>query len=172
MTKLAVALNGRTVEVELDWLPLDGGRLEVDIDGRQIPVFFSDPETAWDELEWIMVDGRPLELTFDPCLHWIRAGGAHFHLEIRDREAAAESWPCPGDGRIKAPIPGLITTIFVEEKQEVFAGQPLLVLEAMKMENEIRSSMSGIIEHIHVSPSQSVTKEDLLVTIVELNRTK
>lgn len=165
MTKLAVSLNGRTVEVELDWLPQDGNKVIVEVEGRQIPVLFSDDGTTWNEPDWLIVDGRPLEMTFDPCLEWICASGCVHPLKIHDLEAL-ESRPCAGDGRITAPIPGLITKIFVEKGQEVLSGQPLLVLEAMKMENEIRTSMSGVIESIHVSSGQRVSKQDLLVKIV------
>jgi hypothetical protein len=168
MTRLAVSLYGQTIEVELDWLPQDGSRLVANVDGRQIPVVFSDGGNAWDELDWLIVDGRPLEVTFDPCLEWICANGYVHPLEIRDLEAIGN---CPrvGDGRIKAPIPGLVTTIFVEKGQRVESGQPLLILEAMKMENEIRASMVGVIENINVLPGQSVARQDLLVTIAELN---
>lgn len=166
MTKLAVALNGRTIQVKLDWLPQDGNHLDAEIDGRHIPVTFSDPEADWDELEWIIVDGRPLELTFDSCLHWIQTGGAHYPIEIHDLDAV-ESWPCAGDGRIKAPIPGLITAILVEEGQRVKIGRPLLILEAMKMENEIRAPVSGVVQHINVAPGQTVARQELLIEIAE-----
>jgi acetyl/propionyl-CoA carboxylase alpha subunit len=166
MTKLAIAINDQTVEVRLDWIPQDGNQLTAEVGGRQIPVTLVEMEADWDGLDWIIVDGRPIELTFDPCLRWICASGYIYPLEIRDLEAA-DTWPGAGDGRIKVPIPGLITTIFVEEGQKVLGGQPLLVLEAMKMENEIRASMSGVIESINVSPGQSVAKQDLLVKIAE-----
>lgn len=164
MTKLAVSINGQTVTVALDWPPQDGNRMIAEIEGRQIPIFFSDDGVTWDEPEWLIVDGRPLEITFDSCLEWICANGCVHPLEIHDLEAI-KNQPCTGDGRITSPIPGLITRIFVEKGQEVLSGQPLLVLEAMKMENEIRTSMSGIIESIHVSPGQSVAKQELLVKI-------
>jgi acetyl/propionyl-CoA carboxylase alpha subunit len=165
MSKLAVALNGKTVELSLEWVPQDGNQLVVEVDGQKVPVIFSEVGNGWDELEWLIVDGRPLEFSFDDCLSWIRINSDTFPIEIRDLEAV-ESWPSVGDGRITAPIPGLITAVLVEEGQRVRAGQPLMVLEAMKMENEIRSPMTGLVESIHVSPGSSVAKQALLVNII------
>lgn len=67
---------------------------------------------------------------------------------------------------IRAPMPGLVLTVEVDEGSSVVAGQGLVVLEAMKMENEIFSSGTGIVEKIHVSKSEPVTKGQILLTLV------
>jgi len=68
-------------------------------------------------------------------------------------------------GVIEAPIPGVITMIKIELGQTVQIGDPLLVLEAMKMENEIHSSIAGTVKKINVSTGDRVNKGDALVVI-------
>ena len=66
---------------------------------------------------------------------------------------------------IKAPMPGLIHSIKVEEGQEIKKGDPVLILEAMKMENVIKAATDAIIGKIHVKQGQSVDKGMLLVSL-------
>ena len=65
---------------------------------------------------------------------------------------------------IKAPMPGLIVDIKVTEGQEVKKGDPILVLEAMKMENILKSPGDGVIKSIKVQLRQNVEKNAVLVT--------
>ena len=64
---------------------------------------------------------------------------------------------------VKAPMPGLILDILVQEKQQVQKGDVLLILEAMKMENAIKSAADGVIKSIKVNMRQSVEKNQLLL---------
>lgn len=64
---------------------------------------------------------------------------------------------------IKAPMPGLILSLKVEEGQEVEEGQSLLILEAMKMENNFSSPIAGIIKSIAVKEGQAVDKGQILI---------
>ena len=64
---------------------------------------------------------------------------------------------------IKAPMPGLILDISVTVGQEVKEDEPLLILEAMKMENVFTSPRDGIIKSISVSKGDAVDKNDLLI---------
>jgi biotin carboxyl carrier protein len=64
---------------------------------------------------------------------------------------------------IKAPMPGLILEINVKEGQEVKEGDPLLILEAMKMENVITSPRDGVIKSIDVKKGETVDKNSLLI---------
>lgn len=65
---------------------------------------------------------------------------------------------------LKAPMPGLIHSILVQEGQTVEKGQPLLILEAMKMENILKSPGEGIIQQIHAQEKASVEKNELLIS--------
>ena len=66
---------------------------------------------------------------------------------------------------LSAPMPGKIVDVLAEEGQEIRAGEPLLILEAMKMQNEIQSPSAGKIKKIHVKATQNVLKDDLLIEI-------
>ncbi|MFC1484609.1 acetyl-CoA carboxylase biotin carboxyl carrier protein subunit [Candidatus Neomarinimicrobiota bacterium] len=68
-------------------------------------------------------------------------------------------------GQVLAPIPGLITGVSVVKEDEVASGDKLLILEAMKMENEITAPMDGIISAVYVSPGEIVEKGALLIEI-------
>lgn len=69
------------------------------------------------------------------------------------------------ENEIKAPMPGLILEINVEEGQEVKEGESLLVLEAMKMENTISATYDATIKSITISKGQSVAKNELLIEL-------
>ncbi|MCH7939400.1 MAG: acetyl-CoA carboxylase biotin carboxyl carrier protein subunit, partial [Candidatus Marinimicrobia bacterium] len=70
-----------------------------------------------------------------------------------------------GGGQITAPIPGLISEVSVKEGDTVAAGDRLLILEAMKMENEIRAPQAGIVLAVHVALGQAVEQGALLVKL-------
>lgn len=64
---------------------------------------------------------------------------------------------------VRAPMPGLIVDMKIKEGDEVQQHDPLLVLEAMKMENVIKSPGAGIVKRVHVNKGESVEKNQILV---------
>jgi biotin carboxyl carrier protein len=66
---------------------------------------------------------------------------------------------------IKAPMPGKIIDVLVREGATVVKGEPLIILEAMKMQNELISPANGIIEKVYARPNTNVMKDDLLIEI-------
>lgn len=70
-------------------------------------------------------------------------------------------------GIIKAPLPGLILEIFVKEGENIQAGQILLKMEAMKMENNIQSNRAGKVARLKVKTGDSVLEGDVLLEIGE-----
>ncbi len=164
MSSLAVTIDGATYEVVVDLANQNGTGFSVTVNGQPLQVEIPDPDAPLEEMDWIVVDGRPYEITFDRDLHWIKAYNAIHHVEVRDQEMR-NTRPHSGDGRVKAPIPGLIARVLVEPGQHVQAGDPLLVLEAMKMENEIRAQRAGVVRALHVNPGQSVARHEVLVEI-------
>jgi len=67
---------------------------------------------------------------------------------------------------IKAPMPGLVLSVLVDEGQEVIKGDNLLILEAMKMENIIKSPSAGIVKKVTVSKGVKVEKNEILIHFV------
>ena len=66
---------------------------------------------------------------------------------------------------LKTPLPGVVLDIFVKEGDAVKAGQRVLLLEAMKMENNIEADRDGVIEKVNVRKGDSVLEGDVLLTI-------
>ncbi len=81
------------------------------------------------------------------------------------RARAGAVIPETGEISIKAPMPGLVVAIQVEVGQEVEAGQNVIILESMKMENELKAPRAGRIERINVKPRESVEQNQILVVI-------
>jgi biotin carboxyl carrier protein len=70
-----------------------------------------------------------------------------------------------------APLPGTVTQVFVKAGEKVEAGQVILIIEAMKMKNSIRSVYSGTISEVLVSAGQSVAHKQALLKFAELSET-
>lgn len=84
------------------------------------------------------------------------------HL-IRTRGGAAGA---AGGQTLTAPLPGRVSHVAVRPGDRVRAGDPLLVIEAMKMENEFRSGMDGTVAEVRIAPGQAVNAGEVLVVIV------
>jgi biotin carboxyl carrier protein len=82
---------------------------------------------------------------------------------IRDLGAAAAG--AAGPAPVVAPMPGLIVRVHVAEGDEVQAGQPVAVMEAMKMENELRATAAGTVQKVLVQAGKVVEKGAVLVEL-------
>ena len=80
-------------------------------------------------------------------------------------EKAAAKPAAPGADTINAPMPGTILSVKVEAGASVKRGDVLLILEAMKMENEIMAHVDGVVAAVHTSPGASVNTGDPLVSL-------
>jgi biotin carboxyl carrier protein len=89
-------------------------------------------------------------------------------LDERERRlrASESTVATSGDYTLKAPMPGLIVSVPVEENQVVEKGQVLVILESMKMQNELRSPRSGKIARLRVKMGDSVEQKQILLTVV------
>ncbi len=164
MNKVLVTLAGREFVVELG--PLLGGsqRVAAEVDGRPVEVVIPALDGPLEQIEWALVDSRPYEISFDRELRWIRSYLGVHTLAVRD-QTVSNGTPRSKDGRVKAPIPGKVTRILVREGDAVQAGDPLLILEAMKMENEIRAPRDGILGELRVEAGQGVAAGQVLAEI-------
>lgn len=87
---------------------------------------------------------------------------------IRDLSAASEA--ASGPAPLVAPMPGLVVRVAVAVGDEVAAGQGLVVIEAMKMENELRSPSAGVVTAVPAVPGQPVEKGAVLIELGPLSR--
>ena len=100
---------------------------------------------------------------------WLRYKGARIRTTIaRKKEALLLGFLRPATqidnlGQLRAPMPGIIVSIHMQETQQVEAEQALIVMEAMKMENILRAPRKGRIAKIHIHEGQSVCADALLV---------
>lgn len=95
--------------------------------------------------------------------------GERFDVEVvdeRTRRIRQMSGPAAGQGGprpLKAPMPGLVVKIEVAPGEPVTRGQGLIIVEAMKMENELKAEADGVVARILVSPGQAVEKDQVLL---------
>ncbi len=161
-----VTVGDATFEVEID-----AG--EVLIDGASIAV--GGLEAAGDDVYSLLVDGESHTILAE------RGGSGGWSLQIRGRVHQAEVLDdrtklmrdmnssgsvAKGPAPVRAPMPGLVVKVEVEEGDCVEAGRGLLVVEAMKMENELKAAVAGRVGTIHVVPGQTVEKDEVLMDML------
>ena len=139
-----VTVGGLTYEV--DEAPLVGGRTSLLFGGEQFEVSVAADGAGRYEVG--TRHGRRTVEVYDP-LAWLAEQGAHG----RDRRRVS---------RVTAYMPGRVVAVLVEEGERVASGQGLVVLEAMKMENEIVAENDGVVEKVAVVEGQAVEGGDLL----------
>jgi biotin carboxyl carrier protein len=98
------------------------------------------------------------------------ANGQRFYARVEDQRArdlrgVAKRGPVQGDGLVTSPMPGRVLKVLVREGDEVPAGAPLVVVEAMKMENELHATRSGVVKKIHVTPGATVESGARLIEV-------
>ena len=86
--------------------------------------------------------------------------------EKRLRAAAGAGVAETGEFHLRAPMPGLVVAMPVTEGQEVKKGQVILILESMKMQNELRSPRDGVMGRIRVKVGESVEQKQTLLSVV------
>lgn len=82
-----------------------------------------------------------------------------------DTDSPTVSASSSSDGRVQAPMPGGIIALHVREGEHVTAGQPLVVLESMKMHNEITSPASGVVRRVNIKVGEQVSFGHVLVEV-------
>ena len=103
--------------------------------------------------------------TTEPPLEELVIGGARYVTRLTSKFTNRTNWQRPDERKVLAVIPGTIQKIMVAEGDEVSPGTPLLILEAMKMHNEIRSPVQGVVGKIFVSTGEQVSKAHLMLEI-------
>jgi pyruvate carboxylase subunit B len=104
--------------------------------------------------------------------------GQRFPVQVTDERAQSigqllpDGRPADGAAVVSAPMPGLVVRVDVEVGQQVAAGTGLVVVEAMKMQNELRAQRSGVIAVVHVVPGQTVEKGAPLITLQSVESTR
>jgi biotin carboxyl carrier protein len=155
--------------VRVDLVELPSGALEARLEGRPIEV---DVVVVGEQLS-VRVNGQVVDLTTEgipPEIGAVASGHrSYVRVEserMRSAEHARKSTVSGGDKVVKSPMPGRVIKILVAKGDPVEVGQSLLVLEAMKMENEVRARLAGTVTDIHVAPGSTVEGSAKLITLV------
>ena len=132
----------RIAAIRVRHLNAHGGEIDASVDGRQVRAIFA----RAGDTSWWLADGAEITL-IDAQLH--------------SRASAVASAP----GNLLAPMHGRVTQVLVEAGSEVGAGALLMVLEAMKMEHQIRAPRAGIVGALHAKAGDQVAARQCLVEI-------
>lgn len=162
---LEAIVNGKTNQIEIE-----GGQLT--LNGEKMPLDML--EVQGGKFLHLMHRGHSymLEiLSFDREAKMFRIGfdGRTYEVGIKDRfdqllkSMGLDAVSKPKINEVKAPMPGLVLSIKVQEGEEVKKGDALLILEAMKMENVIKSPADGVVKQILIKDKQAVDKNQALL---------
>jgi len=165
--KYFVEVDGREHEVELvERL----GELSVRYDGEPVQVRYEEVDHLG-QLAFFLGD-RSFGVSIESDGHEavVSVAGNVYDVRIEDeRERAARAAEVQrhgGGGEVKSVMPGVVVDLLVAEGDVVVEGQPLLILEAMKMQNEITAPMAGRVTSIHAERGKAVGSGAKLLTLV------
>jgi biotin carboxyl carrier protein len=158
--------NAKPAVVDLVELP--SGDIEVKVDDRAVRVDFA---RVGSQLS-VRVDGKMVDLTTEgipPDLGAVAGGHRAFvrveSERMRSADRAKKAPSTGGDRVVKSPMPGRVVKVLIAKGDSVTVGQGLVVLEAMKMENEVRARAAGTVAEVHVSAGTAVEGNAKLVTL-------
>lgn len=157
-----IGANEYEIEIAQDRLLVNGEEVEVDLTQVGIPELYS-----------VLFGGRSYDMLIqsERSNYTITFRGEQFLVQVEDERSRklntgrkAPALP-HGELAIKAPISGLIVKVLVEPGEAVEDGQPLVILEAMKMENEIRSLRAGVVKNVVVVAGARVEQNATLIVL-------
>ncbi len=144
-----ITIDGKEKEVE--WIALSSTRRVLRVNGRSFDIDVLSVSRGGNV--HVLVNGFPLEISVKDerslLLHQFGFGGS-LHQQA---------------GEVKAPMPGLITKVLVKPGDVVQTGQGVIVLEAMKMENELTAPADGTVKAVHVREREAVDKNAILIEL-------
>lgn len=163
--KYITTIVGREFEVEIvddDHVVVDGVTYTVDfnsigdqpvysmiVDGNSYEAYVYPDEEGWQ----VLLHGRLFPTTVED------------EREKRLRAASGGAIAQRGEFHLKAPMPGLVVAVSVVEGQQVEKGDVLVVLESMKMQNELKASREGVITRVRVQEGDSVDQRQTLLSV-------
>jgi pyruvate carboxylase subunit B len=165
--KYTVTAGERTFDIDA------GPGLRVNVDGKDLPVEFVALEPG---RYMLRVNNRSYEIVArtapDPDGHrMLHVNGRPVTLRMDDatslliRSLEGDKASKVHSALVKAPMPGRIARVLVSEGELIEAGQGVCILEAMKMENEIKAAVTGIVKSVRVREGDAVEKNALLLEI-------
>jgi biotin carboxyl carrier protein len=163
--KCTAIIDGERVEIEIKHRK--DNAIEAEIDGRKYVLEGNAVESG---VYWLNWNDRSLEITVTRNIdgYDVSLAARNSRVEILDARAVlrrASQHDHAGAVEIRAPMPGKLVRLLVAEGAEVQANQGIVVMEAMKMQNEIKSPKKGVVRKLHVTEAAVVNSGDLLATV-------
>ena len=162
--KYFAVVNGQEYEIEIenDQVFVDGEVIAVDVSRIGVPELYS-----------ILLNGYSYEVLVEEKRqeYAVTLAGQQFHVQVEDERSrrlnAGRKGPLVPNGElvVKAPISGLVVKVLVQEGEDIPEDHPLVILEAMKMENEIRSLRAGVVRSVDVVAGQRVEQGAALLVL-------
>ena len=163
--KYITTIDGKEYLVEIiddTHVSVDGKVYELDFESLESQPVFS-----------LLVDGKSYEAYVYPGDEDLEVliKGRLYHTKVEDeresrlRAASGGQVAQTGTFHLKAPMPGLVVTVPVEEGQEVKEGDVLLILESMKMQNELKAPRDGVVSKVLVKPGDSVEQRQKMLSV-------
>ncbi|MBA2380456.1 MAG: acetyl-CoA carboxylase biotin carboxyl carrier protein subunit [Blastocatellia bacterium] len=164
--KLKAEVNGETVDVEVR---REGSKVWASVDGLEYELDVTEPEDG----VYSMIDhGRVHEASVQPAAgggYAVTMDGAVTDIKIFDprklRGAGADAAAADGLAEIKTAMPGKVVRVLVNEGDAVEKGEGVVVVEAMKMQNELKSPKAGTVKSINAGEGSIVAAGDVLAVI-------
>ncbi len=136
--------------LQVDFEPVSGQPVfSLILDGKSYEAFVYPGEEDWD----VLLRGRQYQVKVED------------EREKRLKAAGGAGATEGGEFHLKAPMPGLVVSILVEEGQQVKKGQVMLILESMKMQNELKAPRDGVMSRIRVKAGESVEQKQALLSM-------
>ena len=160
--KYVAVIGSERYEIEID----NDGQISVNGELRDVDFL-----NLGGSLYSIITENKSLEAVIDDDESKIAVmmNGQLFETQVLDERAMLlvqrRGGLSSGSGEVNAPMPGLIVLVAVAVGDAVELGDTLIILESMKMQNELRSPIAGAVKSIHAAAGQAVDKGDLLVEI-------
>ncbi len=164
LVKYFVDIEGEVFEVDIshDEVQVDGTRVDISLEQSGIPELFS-----------VLIDSQSHEVLVQATADGVQAAlsGYSFRLVVQDEaerrlQVGRRSEVVPdGELHLEAPIAGLVVSVPVSEGEVVVLGQVLVVLEAMKMENEVAAPRAGVIKSVLVTSGERVEQDATMIIL-------
>jgi pyruvate carboxylase subunit B len=136
-------------------------RYQIRVNGKEFEVHLKHRHLSELTFE---IDGQSYDVDVQPLLRAAPAA-ASGPMVVASAPVRAAVQRTNAPGTIAAPMPGIIVNVLVAEGDKVEAGQTVVIIEAMKMENNIHATATGTVKKVHVAKGQEVNNAQALVTI-------
>jgi len=163
--KYIAKVDDQTYEIEIN------GEDEITLNGESLSVDFQ--SIAEQSVYSLILDGKSYEAYIYPTETDIEVllRGRLYHVSVQDerqmrlRQTTEGASTDKGELFLKAPMPGLIVAIPIEEGQDVVAGDNLVILESMKMQNELKAPRDGKVSRVRVAEGDNVDQNQVLLIL-------